>query len=105
MVDKAALGLVLVLLAADALGVHGAPMVLLAIASATAHLVRWIAWRPWKTLRTPIVWVLHLAYGWIPVHLALRALAELGRVSPSTAIHALTVGAAGTLIIGMMTRC
>ena len=104
MVDKAALGLVLLLLFADALGIHGAPMLLLALAATTAHLVRWIAWRPWKTLRTPIVWVLHLAYVWIPAHLALRVLAELGRVSPSTAIHALTAGAAGGLIIGMMTR-
>ena len=51
----------------------------------------------------PLVWVLHLAYAWIPVHLALRALAESG-VTPSVATHALTVGAVGGLIIGMMTR-
>jgi uncharacterized protein involved in response to NO len=28
---------------------------------------------------TPLVWVLHLAYVWIPLHLALRALAEMVR--------------------------
>jgi uncharacterized protein involved in response to NO len=48
--------------------------------------------------------VLHLAYAWIPVHLLLRALGELGVVTPSLATHALTVGAVGGLIIGMMTR-
>jgi uncharacterized protein involved in response to NO len=40
----------------------------------------------------------------VPIHLALRACAELGIVSASSATHALTVGAAGGLIIGMMTR-
>jgi uncharacterized protein involved in response to NO len=69
-----------------------------------AHLMRWWLWQPWTTLRTPIVWVLHLAYAWIPVHLVLRALASGGVVSPSIAVHALTVGAIGGLIIGMMTR-
>jgi len=61
-------------------------------------------WQPWKTGRVPIVWVLHVAYAWIPVHLALRALVALGWGLPTVATHALTVGAAGGLIIGMMTR-
>jgi uncharacterized protein involved in response to NO len=52
----------------------------------------------------PLVWVLQLAYLWVPVHLLLRGLGELGLVTPSLAIHALTVGAAGGLIVGMMTR-
>ena len=104
LLEKAALGSVLLLLAADALQVHTALLVPLAIAGAVAHLVRWTLWQPWKTLRTPLVWVLHVAYFWIPVHLALRALSEMGWVSPSAAVHALTAGAAGGLIIGMMTR-
>jgi uncharacterized protein involved in response to NO len=48
--------------------------------------------------------VLHLAYLWIPVHLVLRALAGSGAVPASAATHALTVGAVGGLVIGMMTR-
>jgi uncharacterized protein involved in response to NO len=51
-----------------------------------------------------MVWVLHLAYLWVPVHLLLRALAELGVAPASAATHALTAGAAGGLIIGMITR-
>jgi uncharacterized protein involved in response to NO len=104
MVEKLALGSVLVLLAADLLQVQGALLAVLAVACAAAHLARWSMWQPWKTLRTPIVWVLHAAYLWIPVHLALRAMAVGGMVTTSTATHALTVGAIGGLVIGMMTR-
>ena len=104
LLEKAVLGAVLLLLAADALQRHGAPLVWLALAGALAHLARWTLWQPWKAGRVPLVWALHLAYFWIPVHLALRGFAELGWVSPSAAIHALTAGAAGGLIIGMMTR-
>ena len=102
--EKAALGLVLALLLADALQQHGAPLAVLAAAGAAAHLARWTLWQPWKTTRTPLVWVLHLAYFCIPVHLALRSLAAIGLVLPSVATHALTAGAIGGLIIGMMTR-
>ncbi|MBG6076738.1 NnrS family protein [Polaromonas sp. CG_9.11] len=102
--EKAALGSTLALLLADVLQLHGAALVALAGLCAAAHLARWALWQPWKTWRTPLVWVLHVAYFWIPVHLALRGLGEMGLVSPSLAIHALTVGAIGGLIIGMMTR-
>ncbi len=102
--ERAALGTVLALLAADALQLHGLALAALAAAGGLAHLARWALWQPWKTVRAPVVWVLHAAYLWIPVHLALRSLAELGWIAPSIATHALTVGAAGGLIIGMMTR-
>jgi uncharacterized protein involved in response to NO len=104
LVEKLALGSVLVLLAADLLQVQGALLASVAGACAAAHLVRWSLWQPWKTLRNPIVWVLHAAYLWIPVHLALRAMAVGALVNPSTATHALTVGAIGGMVIGMMTR-
>jgi uncharacterized protein involved in response to NO len=50
------------------------------------------------------VWVLHLAYAWLCIHLALRLAACAGLVTPSLAIHALTVGTLGTMTLGMMTR-
>jgi uncharacterized protein involved in response to NO len=102
--DRAALGAVIVLTLADALGIDGLPMAAIAFVAAAAHALRWAWWKPWRTLRVPIVWVLHAGYGWIPIHLALRAATELGAVGSSAATHALTAGAAGTLIIGMMTR-
>ena len=104
LVEKAALGATLLLLAADALQAGGGLLALVAIVAAVAHLVRWSLWDPLKTLRTPIVWVLQVAYLWIPVHLVLRAAAALGWLAASAATHALTVGALGGIIMGIITR-
>ncbi len=103
-VEKAALGSVLALLVADLLQLQGPVLVTLALLAALAHGVRLALWRPWTTWRAPIVWVLHAAYAWIVLYLALRGAAELGWVANSAATHALTTGAVGGLVIGMMTR-
>jgi uncharacterized protein involved in response to NO len=63
-----------------------------------------LLWQPQRTWRTPLVWVLHLGYAWVPVHLGLRALSELHLVPAPLATHALTIGAIGGMTIGMMTR-
>lgn len=102
--ERLALGSVLALLLADALQLQGWLPTALAALCGAAHMVRWLLWRPWKTLRTPLVWVLHAAYAWIPLHLALRVAAQEGWVAHSAATHALAVGAIGGLVIGMMTR-
>jgi uncharacterized protein involved in response to NO len=104
LLEKLSLALVLGLLAADAAGTNGVIIAVIAAGAAAAHFARWALWQPWRTLRVPLVWVLHVAYLWIPVHLGLRALSVFGWVSSSVAAHALTVGAVGGLIIGMMTR-
>jgi uncharacterized protein involved in response to NO len=103
-VEKLALGGTLLLLVADALQAPAWVIGGVAAAAAAAHLLRWLLWQPWTTLRVPLVWVLHAAYLWIPVHLLLRTLAEAGWAAPSAATHALTTGAIGGMIIGMMTR-
>ena len=71
---------------------------------AASHAARLYLWQPWRTLATPIVWVLHVAYAWIVVYLVLRGLAAIGVVAELFAVHALTVGAIGGMTIGMMTR-
>lgn len=103
-VERAALASVLLLLASDLLRLQGAVLAAVAIAGALAHAVRWALWKPWNTWRTPLVWVLHVAYAWIVIHLLLRAASVGGWINPSLATHALTVGAIGGLVIGMMTR-
>jgi len=102
--ETVALGSVLALLAADALGLQGLPLVLLATLALAAHTARWCLWQPWKTWRQPLVWVLHAAYFWLLVHLGLRAAAALGWVAAGPATHALTVGLIGMLTLGMITR-
>lgn len=72
--------------------------------AALLHVFRLLRWKPLRTRSRPILWVLHLAYAWLPIGLVLLALAQLGVVGVSTGIHALAVGATGGLIIGMMTR-
>lgn len=76
----------------------------LALAAACAVLLRVIGWMPHRTLRTPLLWILHVSYGWIVIGFVLLALASLELVSASAAFHALTVGSMAGLILGMMTR-
>ncbi len=102
--EQAALAGVVLVLLFDSAHATRWPMALLLTLVAMLHLARWWLWQPWKTLRTPLVWVLHLAYAWIPVHLLLRAMAEFDWVASSVATHALTAGAIGCMVIGMMTR-
>jgi uncharacterized protein involved in response to NO len=103
-VERAALGGVLLLLVADLLRVHGLPLIVLAVMLAGVHAWRLALWDTRRTLRTPLLWVLHLAYAWIPIHLLLRAATEGGWVTRPLAVHALTLGAIGGLTIGMMVR-
>ena len=104
LVEKLALGAVIVLFAADLLQLPPAIIAVIALIGALAHAVRLYLWQPWRTLAKPLVWILHAAYLWIVVHLALRGLSGLGLLAGSLATHALTVGAIGGLTLGMMTR-
>jgi uncharacterized protein involved in response to NO len=103
-IERTALGAVLLLTIVDTMQIKGRPLVALLVIAALSHALRWWLWAPHKTLRAPLVWVLHAAYAWIPLHLALRAGSELDLVAAPLAVHALTVGAIGGLTIGMMTR-
>jgi uncharacterized protein involved in response to NO len=103
-IEAAALGSVVVLLAGSLAGIPELALAACAAFAACAHGARIALWRPWATLGHPILWILHASYAWIVVHLALRALALAGLVPPGAATHALTVGAIGGLIMGMMTR-
>ena len=104
LVEKLALGGILVLLGADVLQAPAEAVAVLASAVAAAHLARLYLWQPWRTMRTPLVWILHASYGWIVVYLVLRALAGIGGVAESLAVHALTIGAIGGMTMGMMAR-
>src|SRR5688572_1455457 len=103
-VEKIALGSVLALFVADLFQAQPAVIAAIALIAAVAHGARLFLWHSWRTLGTPLVWILHAAYAWIIVHLALRALAGMAWLGESFAIHALTAGAIGGLTLGMMTR-
>lgn len=70
-----------------------------------AHGLRWVRWRFWVTLKTPLVWSLHVAYACIPAGLLLLALHyATGQITFSLAMHVITVGAMGGMILSMMSR-
>jgi len=102
--SRAAMLVTLMALAAWVAGPAG-PLPALALAVA-ALLQLWLAatWHPWAARSRPILWILHVAYAWIPLGFGLLALAEVGVLNHSPGVHALAVGATGGLIIAMITR-
>lgn len=70
------------------------------------HVARLARWRGWRTYADPLVLILHVGYLWIPVGLALLALAafEPSAIPTSAAVHALTAGAMATMILAVMSR-
>ncbi len=76
-----------------------------ALFAAIAQAVRLSGWRSLRTLDAPIVWVLHAAYAWLPLGLLLKAVHLLtGAPWAAQWLHALTIGAAATMIMAVMTR-
>ncbi|NJN45969.1 MAG: NnrS family protein [Candidatus Competibacteraceae bacterium] len=76
-----------------------------AILAAAVNIVRMWHWRFLATLRIPMLWILYAGYAWIIVALVLKGLVGVVPwITPSTAVHALTVGAIGSLTLGMMSR-
>jgi len=102
--ERASLSSLALLAVADLAGLRGAALSAVLIGAAACHLLRWSFWQPYLTWRVPLLWILHLGYAWVPIHLALRALAEFHLVAAALATHALTIGSIGGLTIGMMTR-
>jgi uncharacterized protein involved in response to NO len=100
-VEYGALGFVVLILGLDLLQL---PVWWAALPAAVLHAIRVALWAPLATRGRPILWILHLSYAWVVVHLLLRGLAGLDLVSPALATHALTVGVIGGLTLGMMTR-
>jgi uncharacterized protein involved in response to NO len=84
---------------------HAAVGALLCAAGALLA-TRLLRWRGAATIREPIVFVLHLGYGWLAVALSLLGLAILmpDFIPASSALHALTAGAVGTMTLAVMTR-
>jgi uncharacterized protein involved in response to NO len=107
-VEVFAFGGLVLILAAGILGIWyplpaWAWLVLLATA-ALAHAVRLLCWDPLSTRRNALLWMLHAAYAWIPITLALRACAQVIAIPPGAAFHALTVGGMSGLMVAMMMR-
>ena len=78
---------------------------MLAVTAALLHALRLARWKGFATISNPLLFVLHVAYAWLPVGYALLACAAFGWLfSPTTALHALTMGAIGGTVLAVTTR-
>jgi uncharacterized protein involved in response to NO len=81
-----------------------ATLVIALLAGITLSL-RLARWRGLATAREPLLFVLHIGYGWLALGLLLLGVNGLaGWLPGSAALHALSVGAVGTMILAVMTR-
>lgn len=107
-VEAAAIGTLVIIILADVaaawLPIPPTIRVTLLTAASVVHAVRLILWQPLRTRSQALLWMLPLAYAWLPVALALRALAHAGLVAPTAGVHALTLGAMSALMLAMMMR-
>ncbi len=77
--------------------------------AAIMQLVRFLRWKPWMTLKEPLVWSLHITYFCIPLGLFIKALSELSLISNGlfvshNMLHVVAIGAIGGLILSMISR-
>lgn len=78
--------------------------VLFAIAAVLVF-IRGFRWKIWITFYVPLLWSLHIGYWFISLGLAMFSAYYAGLDIPySVALHALTAGAMGTMILSMMSR-
>ncbi len=74
------------------------------VVAAVSHAYRLALWQPHLTAGSPLLWMMPVAYSWLPIVFFLRALAENSLVSQGVWIHALTMGAISGLMLAMMMR-
>lgn len=77
----------------------------LLVVAAVTNAARLAGWRGISTCAEPLLVILHFGYLWIAIGAGLLGASMLGSAVPlAAAIHALTAGAIGTMILGVMTR-
>ncbi len=103
-VERATFALVLGLAAVRLVGAPGGLVGTLAVLLALVQMVRLGGWYQRAIWGNPILWVLYTALGWLILGLVLEGAAAWGLGPSNLALHALTIGAIGTLTLGMMAR-
>lgn len=103
--NAAAIGTVALIVVTDLFAQDSLFSGLLAALAALLLFGRLAHWQGHRTLDIPLLWVLHLGYGWVVVALALKALWLLTAIYWAVNwMHALNTGAFGTMILAVMTR-
>lgn len=103
--DRAALGVLHAALLAWVLAPDTRPVGVALMCGAAVNLGRLARWRTPATRAEPLLLVLHVGYAWLVIGAAALGVATWSPTFPlSAAIHALTVGAIGTMTLAVMTR-
>ncbi|MCX8474792.1 MAG: NnrS family protein [Sphingomonas sp.] len=77
----------------------------LLLAAGALQTVRLARWSGHRTLREPLVLILHVSYAWLPLGLLLLgASAFVWCIPASSALHALSAGAMASMTLAVMTR-
>jgi uncharacterized protein involved in response to NO len=104
MLDLSAVALTVAYALSDTLIPGTAIFGFIALLAAGAHAARWLLWDPWATRHQPILWIMFTGYFWLIAGLFLRGFGVWLSIPASLGIHAITVGAIGILIYGIMPR-
>jgi len=100
----ALLSLALIILVLVFIGQEGAILAVTSFISAIIHALRLRRYHTRRILGDPMVWILHVGYGWVIVGLLLLGVSALGLLPFSISLHAFTTGAIGSMTLGMMCR-
>ncbi len=105
LLDWLAVGTVLLTGALEAAGASREAVGLSALAAFAANAARLVRWRGIHVMTVPLVFVMHVAYAWFVLAFGLRGLAPFwSSVPPGAWLHAFTIGAIGTMSVGLMVR-
>lgn len=102
-IERSVIPLAVGWLIADLLQISLVAMLLAAL-SAVLNLIRLAGWFKRRMIRNPLIWILHVAYLFIPLGFALKAIAGVIQLPPYIATHAFAAGAIGAMTLGMMAR-
>ncbi|KQY66014.1 short-chain dehydrogenase [Ensifer sp. Root142] len=74
--------------------------------SGAVLLLQMASWQSLKAARYPALFILHIAFAWMPAALILNGVAIIfpAQFPPIAALHAMTMGAMGTMIAAFMMR-
>jgi len=103
--DRAVIGAMLAYVLGGVLEVPSTWMAAIAGTAGALQLWRFAGWNGHRSGPEPIVWILHVAYAALPAGLLLRAtFLATGVAWAAHWQHVLTIGAAATMIMAVMTR-
>ena len=77
---------------------------LIALCAFGLHVARLVRWRGHAVFAEKLLFILHLAYAFVPLGLLAIALGTQGHLAGNAVLHVLTVGAIATMMLAVMAR-